>query len=121
MAYIEKNWHSHDIYLMNTYADKAGYVLTNGGAKQPIKQFLGKGGSYLAPNGIVRIANHILGGARFGKDPKDSVLDVNCRAWKVDNLYVTDGSFMPTSGSGNPTNTIEANSFRVADEIVKRL
>ena len=121
VAYIEKNWHSHDIYLMNTYADQAGNVLTMGGANGPIKQFLGKGGSYLAPNGIVRIANHILGGARFGTDPKDSVLDVNCRAWSFDNLYITDGAFMPTSGGGNPTNTIEANSFRVADAIAKRL
>ncbi|WP_017749551.1 GMC oxidoreductase [Scytonema hofmannii] len=54
-------------------------------------------------------------------DRKDSVLDPNCRAWDFDNLYVTDGSFMPTSGSANPTLTIQANSFRVADELLKRL
>lgn len=117
VAYIQKNWHSHDIHLMNTYADRAGDVLTLGGAGTPYK-FLGKGGSYLAPNGIVRIANHILGGARFGNDKNDSVLDKNCRAWSFDNLYVTDGSFMPTSGSGNPTHTIEANALRVADAIL---
>jgi hypothetical protein len=52
-----------------------------------------KGGSYLAPNGIVRIANHILGGVRFGSHRNDSVLDVHCKAWDFDNLYVTDGSF----------------------------
>lgn len=120
VAYIEKNWHPHDIYLMNTYADRCGDVLTLGGAGTAYK-FLGKGGSYLAPNGIVRIANHILGGARFGTDPKDSVLDESCKAWSFDNLYVTDGAFMPTSGSGNPTNTIEANAFRVADALLKRL
>lgn len=120
-AYIEKTWHPHDIYLMNTYADRSADVLNLGGAaSQPIK-FLGKGGSYLAPNGIVRIANHILGGARMGDKHEDSVLDATCRAWSIDNLYVTDGAFMPTSGSGNPTNTIEANSFRVADAILKRL
>jgi choline dehydrogenase-like flavoprotein len=120
VAYIEKTWHSHDMYLMNTYADRAADILNLGGAGTPCK-FLGKGGSYMAPNGIVRIANHILGGARMGNDPKDSVLDSTCRAWAVDNLYVTDGAFMPTSGSGNPTNTIEANSFRVADAILKRV
>jgi choline dehydrogenase-like flavoprotein len=49
------------------------------------------------------------------------VLDTDCRAWDFDNLYLTDGSFMPTSGSGNPTNTIEANSFRVADRLLQRL
>ncbi len=54
---------------------------------------------------------------RFGDDPTDSVLDVNCRAWEFDNLYVTDGSFMPTSGEHNPTLTIQANSFRVADHL----
>jgi choline dehydrogenase-like flavoprotein len=75
----------------------------------------------MAPNGTVRIANHILGGARFGRERNDSVLDPDCRAWDFDNLYLTDGSFMPTSGSGNPTNTIEANSFRVADRLLQRL
>ena len=45
----------------------------------------------------------------------------DCRAWEFDNLYVTDGAFMPTSGSANPTLTIQANAFRVADCILKRL
>jgi choline dehydrogenase-like flavoprotein len=67
----------------------------------------------LAENGLSRIANHMLGGARFGNDPNDSVLDKNCRVWEFDNLFVTDGSFMPTSGGANPTLTIQANAFRV--------
>lgn len=121
VAYIIKAWHSHDIYLMNTYATVAGQILTLGGGKLKGFQLAGEGASYMAQNGIIRIANHILGGARFGTDPADSVLDVHCRAWSFDNLYVTDGAFMPTSGSGNPTNTIEANSFRVADHLLTRL
>jgi choline dehydrogenase-like flavoprotein len=121
VAYIIKNWHPHDIYLMDTYANQADQILELAGAGDKRFKFVGKGGSYMAPNGIVRIANHILGGARFGNDRSDSVLDVHCRAWDVDNLYVTDGGFMPTSGSGNPTNTIEANSFRVADHLLTRL
>ncbi len=121
VAYIEKTWHSHDIFLMNTLAVKCGDVIKLGVGSEPGMTFLGQGGSYQAPNGLIRIANHVLGGARFGSDRADSVLDVNCRAWDFDNLYVTDGCFMPTSGSGNPTHTIEANSFRVADEIIKRL
>jgi choline dehydrogenase-like flavoprotein len=121
VAYIIKNWHQHDRYLMDTYAEMAAQVLELSGQGVTAFRFIGKGGSYLAPNGIARIANHILGGARFGNDRNDSVLDVDCRAWDFDNLYVTDGSFMPTSGSGNPTNTIEANSFRVADRILGRL
>ena len=61
------------------------------------------------------------GGCRFGNDPKASVLNADCRAHEVDNLYVTDGSFMPTGGSVTYTWTIYANSFRVADIILKRL
>jgi len=121
VAYVIKNWHSHDIYLMNTYANVAGQILTLGGGKLKGFQLAGQGASYMAGNGIIRIANHIMGGARFGTNSEDSVLDVNCRAWSFDNLYVTDGAFMPTSGSGNPTSTIEANSFRVADQLLKRL
>ncbi len=60
------------------------------------------------------------GGCRFGDDPKTSVLDRNCRAHEVENLYVTDGSFMPTGGSVPYTWTIYANAFRVAD-VIKRI
>ena len=63
--------------------------------------------------------NLIAGGCRFGNDPTNSVLDKNCRAHEVDNLYLTDGSFMPTGGSVPHTFTIYANSFRVADKIIE--
>ncbi len=59
------------------------------------------------------------GGCRFGHNPKTSVLDKNCKAHEVNNLYITDGSFMPTGGSVPYTWTIYANSFRVADWILK--
>jgi choline dehydrogenase-like flavoprotein len=48
------------------------------------------------------------------------VLDPFCRVHDVPNLYVVDGSFMPTSGGAPPTLTILANSFRVADHILER-
>jgi choline dehydrogenase-like flavoprotein len=60
------------------------------------------------------------GTCRFGDDPSRSVLDRNCQAHDVPNLYVTDGSFMPTSGGVPATPTILANSFRVADAIRAR-
>jgi choline dehydrogenase-like flavoprotein len=121
VAHILKTWHQHDIYLMNTFAAMCGKVLTLGGADMQGFEFTGQGASYMAENGLARIANHILGGARFGADPDDSVLDIFCRAWGFDNLYVTDGAFMPTSGGANPTHTIEANSFRVADHLLASL
>ncbi len=125
VAYILKKWHTHDQYLMNTLAQQCRKVLDMGAASAPngefTYQFEGAGGVYMAENGLARIANHVLGGARFGSDPQDSVLDRDCRAWNFDNLYVVDGSFMPTSGGANPTLTIQANAFRVADELLKRL
>ncbi|MBK8926254.1 MAG: GMC family oxidoreductase [Crocinitomicaceae bacterium] len=57
------------------------------------------------------------GGCRFGNDPKKSVLDKNCKSHEVPNLYITDGSFMPTGGSVPYTFTIYANAFRVAEKI----
>ena len=57
------------------------------------------------------------GGCRFGNNPKISVLNKYCQAHEVSNLFVTDGSFMPTGGSVPFTWTIYANSFRVADYI----
>jgi choline dehydrogenase-like flavoprotein len=61
------------------------------------------------------------GTCRFGNNPETSVLDKNCRSHEVKNLYVVDGSFMPTSGGITTTLTIVANSFRVAHHLVKEM
>ncbi|RLA82060.1 MAG: oxidoreductase, partial [Epsilonproteobacteria bacterium] len=65
--------------------------------------------------------NLVAGGCRFGDNPKTSVLDKNCKAHDLENHYVTDASFMPTGGSVPYTWTIYANSFRIADVILKEL
>ncbi|MEK6659111.1 MAG: GMC family oxidoreductase, partial [Campylobacterota bacterium] len=65
--------------------------------------------------------NLVAGGCRFGENPQTSVLDKNCKAHALENLYVTDASFMPTGGSVPYTWTIYANAFRVADILRKRL
>jgi choline dehydrogenase-like flavoprotein len=64
---------------------------------------------------------HQCGTIRFGRDPRTSALDVNCRAHDLDNLYVVDGSFFPSSGAVNPALTIAANALRVADHLRERL
>ncbi len=64
---------------------------------------------------------HQAGTARFGADPASSVLNLDCRAHELDNLYVTDASFFPSIGSVNPTLTIIANALRVAAHIQDRL
>jgi choline dehydrogenase-like flavoprotein len=111
VAYILKGWHEHDLHLMNVMAEQCRDILDKGGVAV-------EGHGHVGNDARARIANHILGGMRFGLDPSDSALDPNCRAWHFDNLYVTDGSFMPTSGGANPTLTIQANSFRIASHLI---
>ena len=64
---------------------------------------------------------HQAGTVRFGADPASSVLDVNCKAHEVDNLYVVDTSFFPSIGAVNPALTAIANAIRVGDHILERL
>lgn len=64
---------------------------------------------------------HQAGTCRFGTDPKESVLDVNCKAHELDNLYVVDTSFFPSIGAVNPSLTAIANSLRVGDHLLQRL
>ena len=64
---------------------------------------------------------HQNGTIRFGNDPKMSALDRNCRAHEVDNLYVVDASFFPSSGAVNPALTIMANALRVGDHLIRRM
>ncbi len=106
VARIRLGYHEQDIKVGNYLGEKAKLVLEKLGTKN-IK--LGVSGS--AP------PNLVAGGCRFGINPQKSVLDKNCRAHDVKNLYITDASFMPTGGSVPYTWTIYANSFRVADKI----
>jgi choline dehydrogenase-like flavoprotein len=64
---------------------------------------------------------HQNGTIRFGADPRSSALDPHCRAHEVDNLYVVDGSFFPSSAAVNPALTIMANALRVGDHLAERL
>ena len=64
---------------------------------------------------------HQCGTVRFGEDPRTSALDVDCRAHDVDNLYVVDTSFFPSSGAVNPALTAMANALRVGDHLAQRL
>jgi choline dehydrogenase-like flavoprotein len=64
---------------------------------------------------------HQNGTIRFGTNPKTSALDINCRAHDVDNLYIVDGSFFPSSAAVNPALTIIANALRVGEHLQKKL
>lgn len=116
-----------DIYgvpvgLINLYSHPHDLVVAEHLAQEPLR--------VLKEMGAVEIEyslstspppNLVAGGCRFGDDAKKSVLDRDCKAHDLQNLYVTDGSFMPTGGSVPFTWTIYANSFRVAEKILEKL
>jgi choline dehydrogenase-like flavoprotein len=64
---------------------------------------------------------HQNGTVRFGRDPKTSALDMNCKAHDLENLYVVDASFFVSSGAVNPALTVMANALRVGDHLKERL
>ena len=64
---------------------------------------------------------HQAGTCRFGLDTATSVLNTDCRAHEVDNLYVVDTSFFPSIGAVNPALTAMANALRVGDHLLERL
>jgi choline dehydrogenase-like flavoprotein len=64
---------------------------------------------------------HQAGTIRFGRDPRSSALDLNCKAHDLDNLYVVDASFFVSIGAVNPSLTIIANALRVGDHLAERL
>jgi len=70
--------------------------------------------------GIAGVA-HQAGTIRFGTDAATSVLDIDCRAHELDNLYVADSSVFPSIGAVNPALTVMANALRVGDRVLERL
>jgi choline dehydrogenase-like flavoprotein len=98
---------------------------------EKLKSMLGRLGmhpDHLIPRNIymksdIPIAGcaHQAGTCRFGTDAKSSVLDVNCKAHELDNLYVVDTSFFVSIGAVNPSLTAIANAIRVGDHLLQRL
>ena len=106
VANIRIGSHERDLEIANFMKEKA------------IKLFEKMGGKNIVSDiSALPSSNLQAGGCRFGNDSKTSVLNKYCQAHEVGNLFVTDGSFMPTGGSVPFTFTIYANSFRVADYI----
>jgi len=110
VARVRLGYHPRDLDVGRFLARKGVKVLERLGAEN-----ISWGVSGAPPQNLV------AGGCRFGSDPETSVLGPDCRAHEVENLYVTDGSFMPTGGSVPYTWTIYANAFRVAQGLVEEL
>ena len=109
LSYSENNLEGH-----KRLQKKLRWILEHSGCK-----------THLLPNNLylgkkIPIAGtaHQCGTIRFGNDPKTSALNTNCRAHEVENLYVVDGSFFPSSSAVNPALTIMANALRVGDHLI---
>ncbi len=76
---------------------------------------------YMCMNVPIAGVAHQAGTCRFGTDPATSVLDANCKAHELDNLYVVDTSFFPSIGAVNPALTAIANAIRVGEHLTERL
>jgi choline dehydrogenase-like flavoprotein len=77
--------------------------------------------AYLKTSIPVAGVAHQTGTCRFGTESETSVLDVNCKAHELDNLYVVDTSFFPSIGAVNPALTAMANALRVGDHLIERM
>jgi choline dehydrogenase-like flavoprotein len=86
-----------------------------------LRQHLVERQFYIANSMGIAAVGHQAGTCRFGSDPATSVLDLDCKAHELDNLYVVDTSFMPTIGAVNPSLTAIANALRVGTHLVERL
>ncbi len=103
VAKVTFNLHENDKKLIEFGKNKVAEVLWAAGAEHVVQE--------------PRYA-HLVGAARMGKDPETSVVDKFGRAHDVPNLFVCDGSILPTQGSANPGLTIQALAARTADYLI---
>lgn len=92
-------------------------ILDQLGERDPLMKDSVRVGYDLGINGV----SHQMGTLKFGRDPKTSVLDVNCKAHDLENLYAVDAGFFVSSGAFNPSLTIIANALRVGDHLIRKL
>ncbi|WP_116364100.1 GMC family oxidoreductase [Parahaliea mediterranea] len=109
VARITHRRHDNDIRLARYFEKRMADIAEAGGARRTWAT------DY---TGVKTGSGHIMGTCRMGNDPQTSVLNRWCRAHEVKNLWVVDGSCFPTSGGYNPTLTIYANAYRVADHFI---
>jgi choline dehydrogenase-like flavoprotein len=92
----------------------AGDVRRRDALVRTARKVLRRAGGLVGKARLIDSFSHAVGTARFAARPEDGALSPECRVWAFPNLFVVDGSFMPTSGGVNPSLTITANAFRVA-------
>jgi choline dehydrogenase-like flavoprotein len=105
VAHISFNLHDNDKKLIKAAKEKTMEVMHAAGATQVVQE--------------ARYA-HLVGAARMGSDPRTSVVDKFGRTHDIANLFVCDGSILPTQGSANPGLTIQALAARTADYLISQ-
>ncbi len=108
VARITLTPHENDLAMGRFLIDRSAEILEAAGATSVQKVY---------PERITGNCSHQHGTTRMGDDPATSVLDRDCRAHTVENLFVVDGGSFPTGTGANPTLTIMANAWRVAERI----
>jgi choline dehydrogenase-like flavoprotein len=111
VARITLKPHPNDLEQGRYLIDRAAEVLEAAGATTVHRVYADR---------VTGNCSHQHGTTRMGNEPASSVLDRHCRAHEVDNLFVVDGGPFPTSSGANPTLSIMANAWRVAEHIVSR-
>ncbi len=104
---IQVRWRPNNLVAHNKLIEAARTMMKEAGYPLVLVERMG-----IATN------SHQCGTLRFGEDPATSVLDPYCRAHDVENLYVVDSSFFPSSSAMNPALTIAAQALRVADHLI---
>ena len=110
---ITHRQHPNDLAMSRWYANR---LLEIGEAAGAIERWISL--SFTEEGQARKGSSHLHGTCRMGEDPARSVVDRWCRSHDVPNLWIADGSVFPTSGGYNPTLTILANAYRVADYFV---
>lgn len=106
---LTRRFHAYDVQRARVLARTLRRALGGAGAALGL--------SAVAARDDLHVGHHV-GTCRFGRDPRSAVLDPSCRVFDSENLYVADGSFMPTSLGVGPALTIVANALRVADHLL---
>jgi choline dehydrogenase-like flavoprotein len=114
---ITKKQHPNDIAMYNWYEKKLLELASASGATNVSPGRIE--GMHIDETHSQKTNAHNLGTCRMGNDPTTSVVDKWCRSHEVPNLWVVDGSIMPTGSGYNPTLTILANAYRVADHFIR--
>lgn len=113
---ITKRQHPNDVAMYRWYEKKLAEVMLASGASST---WPGRAPGLHIGDGAHQSSNaHNHGTCRMGNDAASSVVNRWCRSHEVPNLWIVDGSFMPTNGGYNPTLTILANAYRVADHFI---